>query len=145
MKKYWAVLLLAIAATQAYASDKEYTSRICSDEDVNKYLLGTCKICKEDIEEKISFKVNKSIKSVMHIFIAPDGTSSANVIDNCKIFDENNFQCTTNEQGYDIKKNKYTTNTVLTVTNGSWEQTSTIYKLGINDLVYIGCGLEIKN
>ena len=144
MNKHWAVLLLAIAATQAYAGDKEYTSRFCVYEDVNKYVLGTCKICKEDIGEKISFKVNKSIKSVMHIFIAPDGTSSANVIDNCKIFDENNFQCITNEQGYDIKKNKYTTNTVLTVTNGSWEQTHTMYRLGINDLIYIACGLEIK-
>jgi hypothetical protein len=59
MKKYWAVLLLAIAATQAYAGDKEYTVRHC--EGIKGWyadVIGDCNKCKEVDGQKLSFKVS---------------------------------------------------------------------------------------
>jgi hypothetical protein len=61
MNKHWAVLLLTIAVTQAYAGEKEYTLRYCDD---SAKKLQDCTKCKKQ-NVKTIFKISKELKSVM--------------------------------------------------------------------------------
>ena len=123
MNKHWAVLLLAIAATQAFAGEKEYTFRHCESLDgwyANR--INDCSKCKEVDGEKISFKASKQLNSVMEISTRADGISKSSVIENCKIFDENNFQCTTETEAiYSKDFFDYGKLDELVVSNGKWE------------------------
>jgi hypothetical protein len=160
MNKYWAALLLAITATQAVAGEKEYTVRRC------EFLIGwyadrinDCNKCKEVDGQKLSFKVSKQLNSVMKISTKSDGTSGTSIQENCKIFDENNFQCTTETEAIYLKDffdlgmlNE------LVVSNGKWEHTiidrghiDKTKKLKKGEKVTpdksqsYNCGYEIKN
>ena len=131
MKKYWAVLLLAILATQAYAGEKEYTLRYCDD---SAKKLQDCTKCKKD-NVKIIFIVSKELKSVMEttIDLDLDGDSKSSIENNCKIFDKNTFECKT--------ENNAQTN-MLTVSNGKFE---TKYMLANGEIIEYLCGYETKN
>jgi hypothetical protein len=162
MKKYWAVLLLAIAATQAYAGEKEYTLRRCETLDGTYFRTNDCNNCKEIEGAKKSFKVSKELNSVMQININADGTSKSSVIENCKIFDENNFKCLTEIEATYLK-DYFNLGMIdeLVVSNGKWEYTNVSrgYHYGkygkdlkkgehvtpqLKNQVY-NCGYEIKN
>jgi hypothetical protein len=152
MKKYWAVLLLAIAATQAVAGEKEYTIRQCGKSAVQQ----SCDKCKELENAKMSFKVSKDLKSVMQTSTKLGNAGIVTVIDDCKIFDENNLQCKTEtaaryEQiGSNYFYNNYGITDTLTLANGKWEAVA--YFKGVQttyskeDGYFIQrCGYEIKN
>jgi hypothetical protein len=163
MNKYWIALFLAIAATQTFAGEKEYTFRGCD------YIDGwyadvkrDCNDCKVVEGAKKAFKVSKELNSVMQININADGTSKSSVIENCKIFDENNFQCLT-EQEATYLKDFFDLGMIdkLVVSNGKWE--STFILKGMHNGKYgknlkkgehvtpegksqsYSCGYEIKN
>jgi hypothetical protein len=161
MKKYLAILLLAITATQAYAGEKEYTVRHC------EFLIGwyadrinDCNNCKEMEGHKLSFKVSKQLNSVMKISTKSDGSTHSSVIENCKIFDENNFKCKTETEGYFIKGISSSLGILseLVVSNGKWEDTN-IMRGNIDETKKLkkgekvtpdksqsySCGYEIKN
>ena len=120
MNKYWAALFLAIAATQAFAGEKEYTVKNC-EVLVGRYAdrVNDCNNCKEMEGHKLSFKVSKQLNSVMQISTKSDGSTHSSVIENCKIFDENNFKCLTEIERY----SGLGMLDELVVSNGKWEHT----------------------
>ena len=124
MKKIVAVGLFLIASASAYSGGKEYTFKIC---DKGKDKCDECK----DIEKKVTFKVSKSLGSVMRTVLKKDGTSKSSTIDNCKIFDDETFECETYFAYSDFH---------FILSNGKWEQTS---RHKIYDTYY--CGTEIKS
>ena len=126
MNKHWAVLLLAIAATQAVAGEKEYTVKKCEVlQGWYANRINDCSKCKESDGAKALFKVNKHLNSVMEIIEYANGKGLSSVIENCKIFDENNFKCTT-EQEADYFKDYFNLGMLdeLVVSNGKWEHTN---------------------
>jgi hypothetical protein len=141
MNKHWIALLLAITATQAYAGEKEYSYKKCS----NLEDIYSCEKCTELDGDKISFKVNKEINSVMKIHTKKDGSIHTNVFENCKIFDDNNFECKTELTEKEIITRSFS-DKELTVTNGKWQNSTEThinqYKI---DHFYYNCGTEIKN
>jgi hypothetical protein len=161
MKKYWITLLLAIAATQAIAGEKEYTVSRCEVK-AKTFGIYDCNKCNEEIGAKITFKASKELNSVMQIYTSKDGTNKSSVIENCKIFDENNFQCLTKKEATYLK-NFFDLGMIdkLVVSNGKWESTfltggyyagkygsdlkkgEKITKEGEFDIFV--CGYEIKN
>lgn len=78
--------LMLIASGNVYSGSKEYTLKHCDEG------IKNCDECKGD-GSKVSFKVSKSLGSVMQTVIQKDGTSGSSTIDNCKIFDEDTFEC----------------------------------------------------
>jgi hypothetical protein len=158
MNKYWAVLLLAIAATQAFAGEKEYTVRYCDKSATQK----SCDKCKEWEKIKVSFKVSKELKSVMRNYTTADSVNHIDVIENCKIFDENNIQCETKtaaefkthewktKNGDFYYNYNYGAKNTFTIVNGTWEQifddrgTETNYGRTAASF-WTECGYEIKN
>ena len=164
MKKYWVALLLTIAVTEAYAGEKEYTVRYC-ESIIGWYAdeVRDCNKCKEIDGHKISFKVSKQLKSVMLTGNKYNGEVGTSIEDNCKIFDENSFQCLTERKEIYLKDYiDLGMIKTLVVSNGKWERT-TIEKgsvIGIEEKtkklkkgekvspdkyqVY-SCGYEIKN
>ena len=111
--------------------------------------------------KKISFKASKQLKSVMETMTEPSGSTHSSVIENCKIFDENNFQCTTETEA--IYTKDFTELGILDkllISNGKWEHTFIMRgSIGIEDTKKIkkgekilpdkfqsyDCGYEIKN
>jgi hypothetical protein len=148
MKKYLAILLLAIAARQAYAGDKEYTVRSCTSEE-----LYNCDKCEEKSNLTVSFKVSKQLKSVMKINKRNDGKSSSTVIENCKIFDENNFECKEETEAviFNDAEADFGRDQTLTTSNGKWELTKNEWgrkssmRLKVLPKNSYSCGYEIKN
>jgi flavorubredoxin len=135
MNKHWAALLLAIAATQAYAGDKEYTVRVCDEEQaiVNNGSEKDCNKCKVEEGSKVNFKISKELKSVMETIMHSDGNFVPTVHNNCKIFDNDTFQCDTPTKSYIVR---------LTISNGKYELK---LKNKLNDDgITIICGNEIK-
>jgi hypothetical protein len=157
MNKYWAILLLAIAATQAFAGEKEYTVRYCEalvGRHANR--VNDCNNCKEEEGHKLSFKVSKQLNSVMQISTKYDGSTHSSVIENCKIFDENNFKCLTEIERY----SGFGMLDELVVSNGKWEYAYIEKGLTTNEdfkkikkgekvipdkFQSYSCGYEIKN
>ena len=162
MNKHWAALLLAITATQAIAGDKEYTVKACEVLVGPYFRTNDCNNCKEIEGAKKSFKVSQQLNSVMQISTKSDGSTHSSVIENCKIFDENNFQCLT-EQEATYLKDFFDLGMIdkLVVSNGKWE--STFILKGMHNGKYgknlkkgehvtpegksqsYSCGYEIKN
>jgi hypothetical protein len=153
MNKYWIALLLAIAATQAFAGEKEYTIRRCAEHTAT---LESCDKCKEYENAKVSFKVSKDLKSIMKIYTKPDKTTYESVIDDCKIFDENTFECKTEtaaEYRYglnNVYNYDYKTKDTTTLLNGKWEHVFStkglmIYNSKLTESFFTECGYEIKN
>jgi hypothetical protein len=162
MNKHWAALLLAITATQAIAGDKEYTVKACEVLVGPYFRTNDCNNCKEIEGAKKSFKVSQQLNSVMQISTKSDGSTHSSVIENCKIFDENNFQCLTKKEATYLK-NFFDLGMIdkLVVSNGKWESTfltggyyagkygsdlkkgEKITKEGEFDIFV--CGYEIKN
>jgi hypothetical protein len=83
------------------ASEKEYLLKRCKD------FQGATKCDDEKCEifGKISFKVNKQLNSVMAtITINADNTIHPDIINNCKVFDDETFYCeSTGDGAYDNK------------------------------------------
>ena len=126
MKKILIVCLILIASASAYYSEKEYTRKKC-DEGKNN-----CNEC-EDTGDKISFKVSKSLHSVMITVIKKDGTKRSSTIDNCKIFDEDTFECETENELILLFEH-------LILSNGEWHSRTSFEKHNIHY-----CGTEIKS
>jgi hypothetical protein len=160
MNKHWAALLLAITATQAIAGDKEYTVKACEVLVGPYFRTNDCNNCKEIEGAKKSFKVSQQLNSVMQISTKSDGSTHSSVIENCKIFDENNFKCKTETEGYFIKGISSSLGILseLVVSNGKWEDTN-IMRGNIDETKKLkkgekvtpdksqsyNCGYEIKN
>ncbi|MGZ8945969.1 MAG: hypothetical protein ACXW1W_11160 [Methylococcaceae bacterium] len=84
-------LFLTIAGN-AIAGEKEYLLKICKS-------LGDAQDCEQcEVQGKISFKVSKSLSSVMATVKDKDESASF-VINNCKIFDDETFECETKNEG----------------------------------------------
>ena len=124
MNKHWAVLLLAIAATQAYAGEKEYTYRICDESTI----LQSCDKCKELENTKISYEVKTEQKKVMQIFTGADGKWwKVDIIYNCEINDKNNIYCETKKS---VTKNNFDdllTESTFRLDVGQWEIVNSNY------------------
>jgi hypothetical protein len=127
---------MLVASGTAYSGEKEYTYKRCDKG-------------KED-GVKISFKVSKSLGSVMKTIIRKDGKSSS-TIDNCKIFDEDTFECETTTKAFVSRDYAAAGSSErLILSNGEWEQTNTIGMVRIGSKVieetnYSYCGKEIKS
>ena len=87
MKKILIVGLMLIASGSAYSNGKEYTHETCKSE----HEANSCDNCK--VIGKVSFKVSKSLGSVMKTVTFSDGRNKSSIINNCKIFDDETFQC----------------------------------------------------
>lgn len=139
MKKIIIVVLILIASGTVYSGEKEYTYKSCHEGKTN------CNECKIE-EGKISYKVSKSLRSVMKTYIKKDGTIDwSGTIDNCKIFDEDTFECET------IFETGGTGSSIREVlSNGKWEW-MTRYGAHmsegkmVKESVSYTCGTEIKN
>jgi|GEM_PF-3065181 hypothetical protein len=163
MNKYWAVLFLAIAimTTIIYTSEKEYTVRHC--EFINGWYEDVKRDCNDCNEEKgvtKKFKVSKHLNSIMQTNITADDSIESNVVESCKIFDENNFECKTETEAiFGTKFYNFGTLDDLVVSNGKWEYTFVVRgeidktkklkkgeknKLEGKSQSY-SCGYEIKN
>jgi hypothetical protein len=118
--------LILIASESAYSGGKEYTYKIC-DEGKNN-----CNEC-EDKGDKISFKVSKSLASVMRTVIKKDGTKRSSTMDNCKIFDEDTFDCETEKERILLSHH-------LILSNGEWH-----YRSSLGEHNSHSCGTEIKS
>jgi hypothetical protein len=143
--KILAVFLLLIASGIAYSGGKEYTYKNC---DKGK---NNCDESK-DSGKKISFKVSKSLGSVMRTFTRNDGYSKSYTIDNCKVFDDETFECKSITEpvfgdGWFVGGRS----DIWILSNGKWEHT--IEKEG-NDVpgrdiskgtYSCECGTEIKS
>jgi hypothetical protein len=144
MKKYWIALLLAIAATQAIAGEKEYTYRICDESTI----LQSCDKCKELENTKISYEVKTEQKKVMQIFTGADGKWwKADIIYNCEINDKNNIYCETKKS---VTKNNFddlVTESTFRLDVGQWEIVNSNYEInlkGVESKYKMTCGYEIK-
>lgn len=88
------ISLFLIIAGNAIAGEKEYLYKTC------KSLSDAqdCEKCEVEEDAKISFKVSKSLGSVMATVKDKDESASF-VINNCKIFDDETFECETKNEG----------------------------------------------
>ena len=137
--------LLLVASGTAYSGDKEYSSKSCYEGKNN------CNECKETKVSKVSFKVSKSLGSVMKTEIKKDGTKKSSTIDNCKIFDEDTFECETISKAFvsiDYANGGASSRFILS--NGEWEETNWygIVRFGSKvdeETNYFSCGKEIKS
>ena len=126
MKKILIVGLMLIASGSVYSSGKEYTLKTC----MNDMITPDCSKCGE-VKGKISFKVSKSLNSVMKDIVRYDGFEESKVVDNCKIFDDETFECKKTDNKVEI---------IDILSNGKWSWT--VY---INDNLFaMTCGEEIK-
>lgn len=92
MRKILIIGLMLIALVTACSDgEKEYTLKTCK----NELAAITVNRCDDKCEVmgKVSFKVSKSLASVMEVYKLNDGKISPIVRDNCKIFDEDTFSC----------------------------------------------------
>jgi hypothetical protein len=144
MRKILIVGLILITSGNVYSGEKEYTVKYC-DEGKNN-----CNECK-GTGMTVSFKVSKSIGSVMQTVIKKDGTSKSSVIDNCKIFDEDAFECETINDAYFHQDTASTgTSDRIIFSNGKWEK---IIRIGtfrndrevFREINTYSCGTEIKS
>ena len=127
---------MLIASESAYSEGKEYTHKICDKGITN---CDECKISKISKLSKISFKVSKSLGSVMQTLIKNDGTiDRSNTIDNCKIFDEDTFEC---ETIYETGGTGSSIRAVLS--NGKWERMTRYNRYG--EINHYSCGTEIRS
>ena len=145
MRTILIVGLILIASGNVYSGEKEYTSKTC----VGK---NNCNECNETKVSKVSFKVSKSLGSVMRTEIKRDGTKSSSTIDNCKIFDEDNFECKTTVEAFVVRDDYANEGTSyrFILSNGEWEETNWFGRVRIGSKVgeeinYFSCGKEIKS
>ncbi len=131
MRKLLLVGLMLIASGNAYSGGKEYSYKNCGDE------LKDCDKCKQ--VGKVTFKVSKSLSSVMETkSIFHNGKINSDVIDNCKIFDDDTFECKTISE-WEVKNSHL--NEILILSNGNWESYYTIH----GKIFSKKCGTEIKS
>ena len=136
-------LILVISGT-AYSGEKEYTYKSCYGGKNN------CNECEDD-GTKISFKVSKSLGSVMQTISLKDGSKHSSTIDNCKIFDEDTFECETISKAFfyrDIADEGSSSRFILS--NGGWENTIRKGRIRFGSEVIkptnsYHCGKEIKS
>ena len=140
MRKLLIVGLMLVASGTAYSGEKEYTYKRCDK--------GKEYVAKDGA--KISFKVSKSLGSVMKTIIRKDGKSSS-TIDNCKIFDEDTFECETTTKAF-VSRNYASAGSSerFILSNGEWEATNNIGMARHGNEMYEGinysyCGKEIKS
>lgn len=126
MRKILRVGLMLIASGSAYSDGKEYTLKTC----MNDMITPDCSKCGE-VKGKISFKVSKSLNSVMKDIVRYDGSQTSTVVDNCKIFDDETFEC---------KKTNNNSEIIDILSNGKWS-----WSMYINDNLFaMTCGEEIR-
>lgn len=106
--------LMMIISGAAYSGAKEYTIRICKNVTNHSNCNDTCKVV-----GKINFKISKSQDSVMKNMIFDTGQIESMVEGNCKIFDEETFECKDSSDG-DISGIKIKLRTRLMLSNGKW-------------------------
>ena len=139
MRMLLIVGLMLVASGNVYSGEKEYTYLDCDE--------GKEDGAKDGV--KVSFKVSKPLGSVMKTIIRKDGKSSS-TIDNCKIFDEDTFECETIDKGY-VSRDYVNggSSERLILSNGEWKQTNTKGRSRLRSNVwgettYSHCGTEIK-
>ena len=136
---------MLIDSGNVYSSEKEYTIKSCISLGREK---DDCQLCEE--VGKVSFKVSKSLGSVMKTIIRKDGKSSS-TIDNCKIFDEDTFECETISKAFfyrDIADEGSSSRFILS--NGGWDNTIRKGRIRFGSEVNkptnsYHCGKEIKS
>ena len=134
MIKILIVGLMLIDSGNVYSSEKEYTIKSCISLGREK---DDCQLCEE--VGKVSFKVSKSLSSVMETkTIFHNGKIISNVIDNCKIFDDDTFECKTISE-WEVKNSHL--KEILILSNGKWESYQTIHGKKFSKR----CGTEIKS
>ena len=126
--------LMLIVSGAAHSGGKEYTLKNCANPKDNP----NCSECGE-VKGKASFKVNKSISSVMKDIVRYDnGKEVSSVIDNCKIFDNETFECVKIEKISPIIEME----AIDVLSNGKWSMT---FRNRIDGYVLMKvCGEEIN-
>jgi hypothetical protein len=144
MRMLLIVGLMLGASGNVYSGEKEYTYKSCAEGKNN------CNECKES-ENKVSFKVSKSLGSVMKTLIRKDGTKKSRTLDNCKIFDEDTFECETISKAF-VSRDYATggSSSRFILSNGGWEETNRNGMYRIESKVteetnFYKCGKEIKS
>lgn len=145
MRKLLIVGLMLIASGSVYSSGKEYTHETCKSEQE----ANSCDKCK--VIGKVSFKVSKSLGSVMKTVTFSDGRNKSSTINNCKIFDDETFECDASKEAILTQETSYFGKSDLFIlANGKWTnivkmEEGTIGKEKYEAMYSYRCGTEIKN
>ena len=118
MKKLTLLLLLMfVVSGTVYSGEKEYTFKSCKGvTDIN-----SCDKCK--VVGKISFKISKYQDSVLkNMTVLDTGQKGSVVEENCKIFDDETFECKKKIDG-NLSGMKTETTFRLMLSNGKWIDT----------------------
>ena len=139
MRTILIVGLILIASGNVYSGEKEYTIKRCKDvTDVAR-----CDKCK--VIGKISFKISKSQDSVMKTTVLDTGEKFSVVEENCKIFDDETFECKTTIDG-EISGTKMKTTFRMMLSNRKWIDTFYVSSPGFYAPEQLSrCGEEIKS
>ena len=129
------LMLLLLVSNQVLAGEKEYLLKTCKD-------LQSAESCEKcEAYGKASFKVSKSIASVMMSVVTNDGRGGSFTLGKCKIFDEETFECeesisnegNSSEKRWVLSKGKFFDDRSFT----SWDHSPLVQSYQ--------CGTEIKN
>ncbi|MBV5301134.1 MAG: hypothetical protein J0649_05040 [Methylococcales bacterium] len=155
MRKIMIVGLMLVVSETAYSNGKEYSYSNCNKVTggfsgfVNE--ISTCEQCKL-LNKTISFKISKTQDSVMTIVTDKDGHKTSSVIKNCKVFDEETFECeTVKEETRNKTLIKYGIENKFILENGQWSSYYTDKGTDFNNESIIlystdsSCGKEIKS
>ncbi len=130
------LMLLLLVSNQVLAGEKEYLWKICKDYESTL----SCEKCR--VMGKMSFRVSKSIASVMMSVVNNDGSGGSLTLGKCKIFDEETFECenSISNEGWSYKKRGV-------LSKGKFVETIENHFSSVNlkDSYAYGCGTEIKN
>ena len=147
MRKIMIVGLMLVVSETAYSNGKEYSYSNCNKVTggfsgfVNE--ISTCEQCKL-LNKTISFKISKTQDSVMTIVTDKDGHKTSSVIKNCKVFDEETFECKTTFNEIDGTKMNLTFRMMLS--NEKWIDTLDMTGPSFYASENISnCGEEIKS
>ena len=149
MRKLLIVALMLVASGSAYSGGKEYSVYNCEKQGDAE----TCDGCELITGLKsVSFKVSKSLGSIMSTYTLNDNRIKSRTINNCKVFDDESVDCETIDKSVFIDKNSIYVKRLykFILANGKW---SSIQEMDpdffngkkIDHPTLSSCGTEIKS
>ncbi len=155
MKKLLIIGLMFVSSSNTYSSTKEYSyyncNKVMSGYSGYVYEISTCEQC-QLLNKTISFKISKSQDSIMKTITDKDGHKTSSIINNCKIFDEETFECeTVKEETRNKTLIKYGIEDKFILANGRWSSyywdkgTDFNHESIILVSTHSSCGIEIKS
>ncbi len=143
---------MLVTSGTANSGEKEYSYNNCNKlRPIDIYQIATCEKC-DLLNKTISFKISKSQDSIMKTITDKDGHKTSSTIRNCKIFDEETFECETiKEETRHKTLIKYGIEDKFILANGRWSSyyidkgTDFNYESIILSSIRSSCGKELKS